>query len=116
MGAHAQRSGAELPERPSPSHARLGAEQFVDRAVRLIYRNVRVGPGPGVGISNGDTAKAGASDHLRLLVRGQFGLPQRVVFWRIAVRPTIYCYGRDIGCRIESASCQHPAELGPDIA
>src|ERR1700758_273391 len=87
------------------------AQDFIDRAKRLINRHIGVGARSRVGIRDRDAPERLPPQHPRLLPR----LPLRQIQaeWRegVSVRPAVDNDAFNIACGIEARSAKHPPQL-----
>src|SRR5579862_7255724 len=85
------------------SLAPSGPQQFLDGAMRLINRRIRVGRGAGVRVGDGDAAAARPADLVRRGSLRPVRIEQRVILVGITVRPAVDGDGGDVAFLIEPA-------------
>ncbi len=82
----------------------------------LVDGGVGIGGPAGVGIGDGDAAKAGAADHIGLALGRQVFIEQGVVFGGVAVGPAVDGDGGDVAGGVEAAGGQGPGQLVAGVA
>jgi hypothetical protein len=94
----AARAGITSRWRRSRAVPSLGrqSQKLTYRPVRLVNSDIRIGCATGIRVGNGDSAEAGATDHVWLLIGRQVRLPQWIELRRVAVRPTVDGNGGDV--------------------
>src|ERR1700730_5032453 len=85
------------------------------RAPPLVDRLVCIRKGPGIGIRNVNRAKRLPTDFVRSFARRPHRIVKRVVFIRIAMRPSVHRDRLNIPLRVKSSSPQRPPQLIPYI-
>src|SRR5450631_4263723 len=89
---------------------------FLDGAISLVNRCVRVGERFSVGIRDGNSAEWLSADNAGLFILRPIRIVKRIVFVGVTVRPTIDGNRLNIARWIEAARPEHRAQLLTDVA